>query len=103
MSELHQSPAHSKSDCKYYVAKRGRKSIFGSIRWQLGSRHVVKEHQSGKLTARNDREGVETSASFEAHLPSGSVSGRCFSTPKPSGLARTTMFIELMPLIEHRL
>ena len=39
MSELYQSLAHSKWDCKYHVVfvpKRRRKAIFGSIRRQLG-------------------------------------------------------------------
>ena len=39
MSELYQSLAHSKWDCKYYVVfvpKRRRKAIFGNIRRQLG-------------------------------------------------------------------
>jgi putative transposase len=40
MSELYQSLAHSKWDCKYHVVfvpKRRRKAIFGSIRRQLGA------------------------------------------------------------------
>ena len=40
MSELYQSLAHSKWDCKYHVVfvpKRRRKAIFGSIRRQLGT------------------------------------------------------------------
>ena len=39
MSELYQSLAHSKWDCKYHVVfvpKRRRKTIFGNIRRQLG-------------------------------------------------------------------
>ena len=39
MSELYQSLAHSKWDCKYHVVfvpKRRRKAIFGNIRRQLG-------------------------------------------------------------------
>ena len=40
MSELYQSLAHSKWDCKYHVVfvpKRRRKAIFGNIRRQLGA------------------------------------------------------------------
>jgi putative transposase len=39
MSELYQSLAHSKWDCKYHVVlvpKRRRKAIFGNLRQQLG-------------------------------------------------------------------
>jgi REP element-mobilizing transposase RayT len=39
MSDLYQSLAHSKWDCKYHVVfvpKRRRKAIFGQIRRQLG-------------------------------------------------------------------
>jgi len=39
MSDVYQSLAHSKWDCKYHVVfvpKRRRKAIFGSIRRQLG-------------------------------------------------------------------
>ena len=40
MSDLYQSLAHSKWDCKYHVVfvpKRRRKVIFGNIRQQLGA------------------------------------------------------------------
>lgn len=40
MSDLYQSLAHSKWDCKYHVVfvpKRRRKVLFGSIRTELGS------------------------------------------------------------------
>jgi putative transposase len=40
MSEVYQSLAHSKWDCKYHVVfvpKRRRKAIFGQIRQQLGA------------------------------------------------------------------
>ena len=40
MSDLYQSLAHSKWDCKYHVVfvpKRRRKTIFGQIRRQLGA------------------------------------------------------------------
>ena len=39
MSDLYQSLAHSKWDCKYHVVlvpKRRRKAIFGNVRRQLG-------------------------------------------------------------------
>jgi putative transposase len=39
MSDVYQSLAHSKQDCKYHVVfvpKRRRKAIFGNIRRQLG-------------------------------------------------------------------
>jgi putative transposase len=39
MSDVYQSLAHSKWDCKYhivFVPKRRRKAIFGHIRRQLG-------------------------------------------------------------------
>jgi REP element-mobilizing transposase RayT len=39
MSDVYQSQAHSKWDCKYHVVlvpKRRRKAIFGNIRRQLG-------------------------------------------------------------------
>ena len=39
MSDVYQSLAHSKWDCKYHVVfvpKRRRKAIFGQIRRQLG-------------------------------------------------------------------
>jgi putative transposase len=39
MSDVYQSLAHSKWDCKYhivFVPKRRRKTIFGNIRRQLG-------------------------------------------------------------------
>jgi putative transposase len=39
MTDIYQSLAHSKWDCKYHVAfvpKRRRKAIFGNIRRQLG-------------------------------------------------------------------
>ena len=39
MSDVYQSLAHSKWDCKYhivFVPKRRRKAIFGNIRRQLG-------------------------------------------------------------------
>ena len=40
MSDVYQSLAHSKWDCKYHVVfvpKRGRKAIFGPMRSQLGA------------------------------------------------------------------
>jgi REP element-mobilizing transposase RayT len=40
MSDVYQSLAHSKWDCKYHVVfvpKRRRKAIFGPIRSQLGA------------------------------------------------------------------
>ena len=49
MSDLYQSLAHSKWDCKYHVVfvpKRRRKAIFGSIRRQLGTVfHALAQHK----------------------------------------------------------
>src|SRR5713226_4947828 len=42
MSDLYQSLAHTKWDCKYHVVfvpKRRRRVIFGNIRQQLGATH----------------------------------------------------------------
>jgi putative transposase len=53
MSELYQSLAHSKWDCKYHVVfvpKRRRKTIFGNIRRPLGPVfHALAQQKEGQI------------------------------------------------------
>jgi putative transposase len=53
MSDVYQSLAHSKWDCKYHVVfvpKRRRKAIFGQIRRQLGTIfHALAKHKECQI------------------------------------------------------
>ena len=53
MSDVYQSLAHSKWDCKYHVVfvpKRRRKAIFGQIRRQLGPiLHALAKPKEGQI------------------------------------------------------
>jgi putative transposase len=53
MSDVYQSLAHSKWDCKYHVVfvpKRRRKAIFGQIRRQLGPiLHALAKQKEGQI------------------------------------------------------
>ena len=76
MSELYQSLAHSKWDCKYHVVfvpKRRRKMIFGSIRRQLGTVfHALAQQKECQI--------------LEGHLMPDHVHMHCHTPEAPSGL-----------------
>jgi putative transposase len=74
MSDVYQSPAHSKWDCKYHVVfgpKRRRKAIFGGVRRQLGSIfHALAKHKECQIV--------------EGHLMVDHVH-MCIAIPPPGG------------------
>jgi len=82
MSDVYQSLAHSKWDCKYHVVfvlKRRRKAIFGPIRSQLGAIfHALAKQKECQI--------------LEGHLMPDHVHMCIAIPPKTSGRLRDRLF-----------